>query len=231
MQELETKMPPHTGLDRRKGRLVNQRWYTKDGVPYFHCVCDCGNTVEIARRIYNSDSVSACPECSQAGLAPNLKAHLPPRNSVEFEGVTLAVFGFDCSARLNAKGRIQLGLSMDRDTFKTLGVDLTVEKNCSAKVPRQLLSDFALLVAKAAGTVRLTEAQWRSLQAPVQADSKCLSGDMEPVARVRAVCRRAGFDFTPEPLEAAAVLAALRWGVDHKWEGQWWELTSRVTEE
>lgn len=228
---METKMPPHTGLDRRKGRLVNQRWYTKDGVPYFHCLCDCGNTVEIKRRIYNSNSVSACPECSAAGLAPNLKDHLPPRNSVEFEGSVLAVFGFDCSEGLNDRNRIQVGLSMDRTAFKLMGVDLEVKHNCSATVPRQLLNDFALLVKRAAESVRLTEDQWLLLKKPVQADPKCLSGDMEPVARVRAICRRAGFDFAPEPLEAAAILAALRWGSDHKWEGQWWELASRVPEE
>lgn len=229
--ELETKMPPHTGLDRRKGRLVNQRWYTKDGVPYFHCVCDCGQTVEIKRRIYNSNSVSGCPQCSQAGLAPNLKAHLPPRNSVEFEGPILAALGFDCSEGLDARGKVQVGLSMDRPAFALLGIDLTVKHNCSATVPRQLLNDYALLVRRAAGSVRLTEVQWGLLRSPVQADPKCLSGDMEPVARVRAICWRAGFDFSPEPLEAAAVLAALHWGFDHKWEGQWWELASRSPEE
>lgn len=229
--DIETKMPPHTGLDRRKGRLVNQRWYTKDGVPYFHCVCDCGQTVEIKRRIYNSDSISACPECSAAGLAPNLKAHLPPRNSVEFEGAVLAVFGFDCSDGLNERGRIQVGLSMDRPVFKGLGVDLEVKHNCSATVPRQLLRDYAVLVKQAAKRVRLTEEQWQRLADTVSEGVEYLSGESTPVARVRAICRRSHIVFNPKPLEAAAVLAALRWGFDHKWEGQWWELASRVPEE
>jgi len=231
MEQLETKMPPHTGLYRRKGRLVNQRWYVKDGVPYFHCVCDCGQTVEIKRRIYNSNSISACPECSQAGLAPNLKAHLPPRNSVEFEGELLALFGFDCSEGLDSRGKVQVGLSMDRPVFKVLGVDLSMKHNRSATVPRQLLRDYAMLVRRAVESVRLTPEQWRRLEGPVSEGVEVLSGDTEPVARVRSICRRAHFDFVPEPLEAAAILAALRWGADHKWEGQWWLLSSRVPEE
>lgn len=221
---------PNTELERRKGRLVNIGYYTKDGVPFFKVRCDCGAVFDLKRRYYNSDGYSACPTCTKAGLAPNLKAHLDPRPIVDFDPALFALVGFDCSQGLRATGKVRLGVSMHTSLFHPVGVDPTVKHNCTAAVPRQLIADLGLLIRSASPKVRLTEAQWRALEKPTEEQPEALGGQLDPAVRVRALCRKAGFDFQPEPLEAAAILASLRWGLDHQWEGEWWRLEQRVTE-
>lgn len=86
----------NTQLGRRKGLLVNRSVDGDSRSGHFLCDCDCGaKQVRVLRTSFNYGNVTACPECTEKGLAPNINPHHPKRLSVSLDAEALAALGFD----------------------------------------------------------------------------------------------------------------------------------------
>lgn len=201
---VEGQAQTEPALNRKKGRLTNRSAVERKGVRFFLCDCDCGRTeVPVPARAFNDGKVTACPECTEQGLAPKLYDY------------------------------VRLSVTLDREVFATLGVDLDVTSNRSASPVRQALKEYALLVASADLSV-VTAEDWEDLGRIVLKRPELLQSAPTPKAVLFRIAEEIWTD--PEsfvqPLslvQALAVLATLRWRKEHPdGQGEWWRIEQRI---
>ncbi len=189
--------PNEPVMERRKGRLKNVGHYSEpNGLRYFVCDCDCGlKGLEVSAKAYNDGKVTACPQCTSEGLAPDLYPNRMQRRTVSF----------------------------DPEVFATLGYDLEVEGNLSGAVARRLLEEFALLVSLLSSQPDLTPKQWQMLRTltPLEPEEWQRSAS----AWGRYEWYRSQTDTLPEltAVEAQVVISALRWVKDHPDSEGWYD--------
>lgn len=197
-------------LHRRKGKLVNTSSFELSGRRWFACDCDCGNKgVKVPARAFNDGKVTACEECREAGKAPKMYDH------------------------------IRLSVTLDREVFAALGVDLDLKENRSASPVRQALEDFAFVLTESSTTQLMSDEMWRRCAAVVYEHPELLHSSPTPKARLFQIAEKATDEEvalstvqTMSSLHALAVLATLRWRLDHKQvKGDWWRIERRIGSE
>lgn len=186
-----------TRLDRTKGRLTNRATVFVEGQKCFVCDCRCGRTgVIVPARAFNDGKETGCPECKAAGLAPYQYADTLPR---------------------------RISLSLDADVMATLGFDAAT---VGPAFLRTLLREVANAVRDAAQTLTLTPAQWRRLGEVASKHPDVMEATGGSGAKVGLLMGQAGLTVPLTPLQAVAVLSALRWRESHP-EGNWWDVDQR----
>lgn len=186
-------------LGRRKGRLVNKAVEGNSRKGVFVCDCDCGNTDVIVDTLsFNNGNVTACPECVSKGLSVKMYPNNPRR----------------------------IMFSVDPEPAVALGYD-PADMN-SADV-RTLLREYAESVKLVSRSIDRTPKQWQALLKGVEQKPHLLQSDATPEAKLLQIANEAGAgEWTLPPMQTLAVLAALRWGLDHPTD-RWWDVDERTS--
>lgn len=227
------ELPVNTQLGRRKGRLVNVSHFFRDGVGWYVCRCDCGGTKEVKLRYFNSNALSACDSCRARGIKPDIRRTQLRRVHFRMNDGQMAILGADVAPKCPQNVE-DVGLTLDPLVHATLGVEVEMESNRTAKLPRAILADYSEVVRVATGLVDLKEEQWESLRQALKQDRDLLNSHYCPRTKVCALEQRAGVslnlpkEIAPAMMMSVAILAALRWGLDHPNQPDWWTLDART---
>lgn len=182
-------------LNRKVGKLTNERVVNWQGQEAFDCRCSCGGRRIVLCDSFNNANVTCCEECVRRASRPQIARQVPPRVQV----------------------------SLDHDVLASLGVDLDVEGNASGALIRSLLREYAQLVRLLASGVSLSESVWEALLKVVVENPQLLEENVSPPVRLYLIAERAGVEVEAGPAESVAILSAIRWGLDHPEQQKWWE--------
>jgi len=193
-----------SSLPRTKGKLTAVATTYLNGSKAFVCECSCGRQKRtVLARQFDRGNVTCCEQCVEDGLKPDLHRHNPPRVNV----------------------------SLDADTLALLGYDLTVKGNASGAIVRTLLREYALLVRQVALGLDWPPSQWKRLLDAAKRNGDLLEGTGGPSTQVCLLMREADIGQQElNPLQSAAVLSALRWGLNSEDE-DWWNPDVRMGEQ